>query len=136
MSESGSYFLTEGPAPTAAGRFINVDDVPEVTFLEGLTFKPVLGEDLLVNHVYFAPHVEAPTHVHVEEQVVVVLEGELEFWVGEETRVLRRGDVAVIPPWVAHGGRTHDQGCLELDVFTPPRAQLLALLQPAPPAAG
>jgi quercetin dioxygenase-like cupin family protein len=106
--------------------------VPTVTFLEGLDFQPVLGESVLVNHVHFGPHVEAPTHSHVEEQVVVLVEGELEFWVGDETRVMRTGDIAVIPPWVPHGGRTHDEGCLEIDVFSPPRRQLLDVLRPQP----
>ena len=60
----------------------------------------MLGDDVLVNHVHFDPHVEAPTHVHVEEQIVVVLEGEFEFWIDDESRTMRRGDVAVVPPWV------------------------------------
>ena len=38
---------------------------------------------------------------------------------------MRPGDVAVIPPWVPHGARTLDSGCLELDVFTPPRTTLV-----------
>lgn len=135
MAESGSYFLSDAAGtPTAEGRFVRVGDVEEVRFLDGLTFRPILGESVLVNHVYFDPHVEAPTHVHVEEQIVVVLEGEFEFWIGEESRVMRRGDVAMIPPWVPHGGRTHDSTCLEIDIFSPPRSQLLALLRP--PAGG
>lgn len=131
MTDSDAYFRTEAEGvPTAPGRFVRVADVPAVSFKEGLTFKPVLGEAVLVNHVYFEPHVEAPTHVHVEEQVVVVVEGELEFWVDDDTRTMRRGDVAVVPPWVPHGARTHDSSCLEIDIFSPPRQQLLALLRP------
>ena len=131
-TDSSSYFVTE-PAgtPTADGRFVQLGEVQTVTFLEGLDFRPILGEQVLVNHVQFAPHVEAPTHSHVEEQVVILVDGELEFWVGDETRVMRKGDVAVIPPWVSHGGRTHDEPCLEIDIFTPPRRQLLEALRPA-----
>lgn len=130
MSDTGSYFLTEAAElPTADGRFVRVEDVEKVTFLDGLTFRPILGHNALVNHVYFDPHVEAPTHVHVEEQIVVVLDGEFEFWIGDESRVMRRGDVAMIPPWVPHGARTHEAACVELDIFSPPRSQLLALLR-------
>ncbi len=134
MTDGSSYFLTvpEEP-PTAAGRFVHVDEVEEVTFLEGLTFRPVLGGNVLVNHVHFAPHVEAPTHVHVEEQIIVVLDGEFEFWIDGESRTMRKGDVAVVPPWVSHGARTHDTSCLELDIFSPPRSQLLSLLRPPEP---
>ncbi len=134
MTESSSYFRTDAAeAPTETGRFVRVTDVEDVTFLDGLTFRPILGGNVLVNHVYFEPHVEAPTHVHVEEQIVVVLDGEFEFWIDQESRVMRKGDVAVIPPWVPHGARTHDSSCVELDVFSPPRRQLLELLRPTPP---
>ena len=135
MTDASSYFLTEpGGVPTAEGRFVRVPDIEEVTFLEGLRFRPVLGDNVLVNHVYFDPHVEAPTHVHVEEQVVVVLDGEFEFWVGDTSRIMRRGDAAVVPPWVPHGARTHESSCVELDIFSPPRRQLLDLLRPPAPA--
>jgi len=135
-NDASSYFLTEpGAEPTAAGRFVNLADVENVTFLQGLTFQPVLGENVLVNHVHFAPGTEAPTHVHEEEQVVVVVDGEFEFWIDGESRTLRRGDIAVVPPWVSHGARTHDSECLEIDIFSPPRRQLLDLLRPADQAA-
>lgn len=129
MTDESAYFRTEAAGtPTGPGRYVVVADVEEVSFKPGLTFRPVLGEQVLVNHVHFAPNVEAPTHVHVEEQVVVVLDGELEFWVDDDVRTMRRGDVAVIPPWVPHGARTHDEPCLEIDIFHPPRRQLLDLL--------
>jgi quercetin dioxygenase-like cupin family protein len=64
-------------------------------------------------------------HVHVEEQVVVVIDGEFEFTIDGTTRTMRRGDIAVIPPWVPHGAITHEIGCVEVDVFSPPRTTLL-----------
>lgn len=134
MTASDAYFVSEpGGTPTADGRFVKVDEIPVVSFKDGLGFRPVLGEGVLVNHVYFQPHTEAPTHSHVEEQIVVVLDGEFEFWVGDDVRTLRRGDMVVIPPWVPHGGRTADLQCLEIDVFCPPRRQLLDALNPGNP---
>lgn len=130
MSASSEYFVTENlGTPEKDGRFVNIDDVDPVSFAEGLTFRPVLGDGVLVNHVYFDPHTEAPTHAHVEEQIVVVLDGEFDFWIGDETRTLRKGDMVVIPAWVPHGGRTKDSSCLEVDIFCPPRKQLLTHLQ-------
>jgi quercetin dioxygenase-like cupin family protein len=136
-NDADSYFISE-PAgtPAADGRFVRVSDVPTVTFMQGLDFQPILGEQVLVNHVHFAAQVEAPTHSHVEEQIVIMVEGELEFWIGDETRVMRQGDVAVIPAWVPHGGRTHDEPCLEIDIFCPPRRQLLEVLRPEAGDAG
>jgi quercetin dioxygenase-like cupin family protein len=79
----------------------------------------------MANFVSFAPHTVAPTHVHEEEQIVVVLEGEFEFHIDGESRTMRPGDVAVIPPWVPHGAHTLESSCVEVDMFTPPRRTLL-----------
>jgi quercetin dioxygenase-like cupin family protein len=64
-------------------------------------------------------------HVHVEEQVIVVLDGAFEFTIDGETRTMRRGDIAVVPPWVPHGAIAGEEGCVEVDVFSPPRTTLL-----------
>jgi quercetin dioxygenase-like cupin family protein len=143
-SDPGSvHFSTEaGGVPTTAGRFVDVASIPSVEFVPGLRFQPVLGERLMTNFVSFEPRTEAPVHVHEEEQIVIVLEGEMEFEIDGEVRTMRPGDVAVIPPWVPHGARTHDTRCLEVDVFHPPRRTLLdhargaADAESRPPAAG
>lgn len=134
MHANDAYFLTEpGGTPTSDGRFVRVDEIPVIGFKEGLDFRPVLGEGVLVNHVYFEPYTDAPTHSHVEEQIVIVLDGEFIFWIGGDRRLVQRGDMVMIPPWVPHGGRTSDSRCLEIDVFCPPRRQLLDALNPAKP---
>lgn len=123
---STSHFSTEaGGTPTASGRFVDVSAIEPVEFMPGLEFRPVLGERTMINFVRFAPHTEAPTHVHEEEQIIIVLEGEFEFELDGEVRTMRVGDVAVAPPWVPHGARTTDSGCYEVDVFNPPRQTLL-----------
>lgn len=123
---SSSHFSTEaGGTPTAAGRYVEVAGVEPVEFVPGLEFRPVLGENTLTNFVRFEPYTEAPVHVHEEEQIVIVLDGEFEFSLDGDVRTMRPGDVAVIPPWVPHGARTLDSVCTEVDVFTPPRRSLL-----------
>ena len=111
--------------PKGPGRFVTVSEIDPVEFVPGLQFRPVLGEKVLANFVSFAAHTVAPTHVHEEEQIVVILQGEFEFELDGESRTMRPGDVAVIPPWVPHGARTLDSSCLELDVFAPPRRTLV-----------
>lgn len=126
MTSSTQHFSTEGAGtPTTAGRFVDVDRIEQVEMLPGLNFQPILSEHAIVNVVSFGPHTEAPMHSHVEEQIVIVVEGEFEFTLDGVTRTMRPGDVAVIPPWVPHGARTLDTSCRELDVFTPPRATLV-----------
>jgi quercetin dioxygenase-like cupin family protein len=126
VSSASQHFSTEAAGtPTATGRYVDVGAIEYAEFLPGLRFQPVLGEQTMVNFVSFEPHTEAPRHVHVEEQIVIVLEGEFEFDVDGDVRTMRRGDVAVIPPWVPHGAWTTGSTCLEVDVFNPPRETLL-----------
>ena len=105
------------------GRYVNVDSIKPVEFLPGLGFRPVQGQRAMTNFVTFEPGAEAPRHVHEEEQIVIVLEGELVFDLDGDVRTLRKGDVAVIPSWVPHGAWTTDSHCLEVDVFCPAAAE-------------
>lgn len=137
MEESERYFRLdpEGVAE-APGRYVEiVSDVEGLEFLPGLVFRPVLGKDLMLSFVSYEPHTEAPRHAHAEEQILYVLEGELEVDLGDETRVLRPGQAAVIPPHLPHAARTHELPCYQLDVFHPPRQGLLDAMQrrSAPP---
>ena len=128
LGDAASHFTTEAQGePGGIGRYVNVDQVTPVEFLPGLGFRPVLGHGVLTNFVSFEPHTEAPKHVHEEEQIVIVLDGEFTFDIDGDVRVMRKGDVAVVPPWVPHGAWTEDSTCTEVDVFCPPRQSLLKL---------
>jgi quercetin dioxygenase-like cupin family protein len=124
-SDSQHFSLEGAGSPEAPGRYVDVNEISSVEFVPGLRFQPVLGEHTMVNFVSFAEHTEAPRHVHAEEQIVIVLDGELEFDLDGQVRTMRAGDVAVVPPWVPHGAHTYDTPCREVDVFNPPRATLL-----------
>jgi quercetin dioxygenase-like cupin family protein len=139
MTDAAHHFSTEAAGtPTAPGRYVDVNAISSIELVPGLIFRPVLGERTMLNFVSFAPHTEAPTHVHEEEQIVLVIEGEFEFDIDGDVRTMRSGDVAVIPSWVRHGARTRDASCREVDVFNPPRRSLLehAHRQASPPREG
>lgn len=129
MSDDAAAHFTAEPLgePAGPGRYVHIDSLPSAEFVPGLKFRPVLGQRSMVNFVNFAPGAQAPRHVHEEEQIVIVLDGEFTFDLDGDVRVMRQGDVAVIPAWVPHGAWTTDSHCLEVDVFTPPRSSLLGL---------
>jgi quercetin dioxygenase-like cupin family protein len=141
MTDAAMHFTAEAQGePAGPGRYVRLDEVASAEFVPGLTFRPVLGDGVLTNFVHFTPGTEAPRHVHEEEQIVIILDGEMVFDLDGDVRTMRKGDVAVIPAWVPHGARTTDTTCLEVDVFCPPRKTLLALAEAqqaeAPPADG
>ena len=128
MSDAATHFTTEALGePAGPGRYVHIDSVTSAEFVPGLTFRPVLGHQAMTNFVNFEPGAEAPRHVHEEEQIVIILEGEMTFDLDGDVRTMRPGDVAVIPAWVPHGAWTTDTTCLEVDVFCPPRKSLLDL---------
>jgi quercetin dioxygenase-like cupin family protein len=130
MSDAASHFsTTAGGEPAGPGRYVRTGDIKPAELVPGLEFRPVLGDKGMANFVHFEPNTEAPRHVHEEEQIVVVLEGEFTFDIDGEKRVMRKGDVAVVPSWVPHGAWTTDSQCLEVDFFSPPRTTLVALAQ-------
>jgi quercetin dioxygenase-like cupin family protein len=128
------YFAEDESTQSAAGgEIVTWTAIEPIEMVPGLNFQPVLGENLMVNFVSFAAHTEAPRHWHDEEQISFVIDGEMEFEVGEEKRTVRRGEAIVIPPNVPHAARTYDGTCLEVDVFHPPRQGVLDAMRAAEP---
>jgi quercetin dioxygenase-like cupin family protein len=128
--ESDSYFSSSNAQqPTLPGRFVSVAELPEVSVAAGLVLQPLLGSGLMVSFARYEAGAEAPLHAHEEEQVFVVVDGEFDVTLGEETRRLTVGEAAVIPPWVPHRVRASDAGpATQIDVFCPPREGLLRLI--------
>lgn len=97
----------------------------------GITMQSLTGGALMANWVTIQPNSAIPRHQHPHEQLGVILEGAMELTIGDETRTMRPGDAYSVPPHLPHGGRTHAEGCVVLDVFTPIREDYAALAQAA-----
>ena len=125
MSE---YFNQSGEASTESGNWVTVGDLEPLRLVEAIDFRPITTDSVMTNFVTFEPDAPAPMHHHYEEQIAIVLSGELTFTVGEETRVMKAGDLVVIPPHVPHGGVGGPEGCKVIDVFSPPREMIVELM--------
>jgi quercetin dioxygenase-like cupin family protein len=117
-----AYFDQSGEASDEPGRWATLTELPALDLVPGLTFQPVTTDSVMVNFVTFEPNAVADMHHHSEQQIAIVVSGELIFTVGGETRTAHAGDSVVIPPHVPHGGHAGPEGCTAIDVFTPPRA--------------
>jgi quercetin dioxygenase-like cupin family protein len=128
MTDADRYFAMGHDGTATGGAYVEVDkDIAPVEFVAGLMFRPVVGADLMANFVRFRPNTVAPVHTHDEEQITVVIEGEFEFDLAGDVRMMRPGMAAVVPPGVPHGAQTHETTCFEIDIFHPPRRALLEL---------
>jgi quercetin dioxygenase-like cupin family protein len=134
MTDADRYFAMDPKLEGATGgAYLEVDeDVAAVEFVPGLVFRPVVGDQLMANFVRFDPDTVAPLHSHEEEQITVVIEGELEFDLAGDRRTMRPGMAVVVPSGVPHGARTHATSCFEIDIFHPPRRVLLETLRQSP----
>ncbi|AEC22104.1 cupin 2 domain-containing protein [Pusillimonas sp. T7-7] len=70
------------------------------------------------------PGHELAPHSHPNEQIVYIMEGTVDFHIGEEVIRLGPGSLAVVPPNVTHYGvLVGDKPALNLDIFTPARPE-------------
>lgn len=106
-----------------------LDSLPERDMLKGVHLRILPGEKLMFNIVRLEPHAAVPTHQHPHEQLSYIVDGEMELWINEERRIVRRGDLAVIPSDVPHGAQTHETTCLVLDAFHPLREEYIKLFR-------
>ena len=66
-------------------------------FVDGVRLHAIGGEQVLLCKVRYEPGKQVPWHAHEDtEQVMVILDGEVEMTIEEETQVLRAGDVVVV----------------------------------------
>jgi quercetin dioxygenase-like cupin family protein len=72
-------------------------------FVDGVTLHAIGGEQVLLCRVVYEPGKSVQRHAHAEsEQVMVVVEGEVEVTIGDETQTLRVGDTCVMNRGVEH----------------------------------
>ena len=126
-----SDYFSKEEASSMQMRIVFKGDLPEVTLTTGITATPLIGERLNINVVTLSPGAVAPAHAHDEEQMGYVVSGSCDFFDDERTERLGPGDTYHAPPGATHGARAHDDGCLIIDVFSPPRAGLKELLDQA-----
>ncbi|GAK50276.1 possible pectin degradation protein [Candidatus Moduliflexus flocculans] len=102
--------------------FFDMTTIPARALVQGISMKAVYGEQLMLMVVDLEAGAVLPAHHHHHEQMGMVLEGELHFTIGEETKICSAGDTYLIPSNVIHSVTVSKAGPAKvLDVFNPPR---------------
>lgn len=105
-------------------RFYRWDEVEEREVGDGVTRRIVHGERLMVIKYSMRKGSAVALHRHDDEQIACVLSGVVRFRMGDEARVMRAGELVVVPPNVEHGAEPLED-TVDLDVFTPIREEWL-----------
>ena len=85
----------------------------------------ITGQEIMVARVFIKTGGHVPLHHHHHEQFTYILEGALKFAIDGKEIVVRAGEVLCIPSNMPHEAWGLED-TLDLDVFTPPRADWLA----------
>ena len=110
--------------------FINPSEVERRELAPGITLRIMWGENIMMSMVEIAPKAVLPLHRHSNEQSGVVLQGEFEFTIGNETKTMRSGDAYIIPGNIEHSLVGSDGWSLCVDVFSPPREDYKTPINP------
>jgi quercetin dioxygenase-like cupin family protein len=100
--------------------FVDLDSLASKEVLKGYHGRTIHTGTMTLMYWTVDEGAIMPTHSHVHEQIAHVLKGSFSLTVGEETKILEPGTVAVISPNVPHGGKAIT-ACELLDVFHPER---------------
>lgn len=123
-------------------RHYRVADLPKEELNPRISRSLITGERTMLAHVYLKKGALVPMHSHDNEQITYVIEGALQFRIGDDgpqALVVRSGEVLHLPSNVPHEAVALED-TLDVDVFTPPRQDWLdgtdsyLRAQPADPA--
>jgi quercetin dioxygenase-like cupin family protein len=105
---------------------LNWNQVPETENLPNNFRTAMAGKEMGINRVRWVHPTILPPHVHEDaEQAVIVMEGIIQFTIGNESLTLGNGDVAVIPRGVEHSGQSIVGEAVFVEVFAPLRLENL-----------
>jgi len=95
--------------------FWNLGTLQLEEFRPGIMSKAEIGENLIMVCMEIGPRKEDTGHKHPFDQCGIVLEGQIEMFIGEERKLLNSNESYFIPSGEHHGWKTFDKPARLLD---------------------
>lgn len=102
--------------------FTELSNIPSREIIPGFHGKMIHTDSMTFAFWEIEAGAPLPEHSHPHEQVAHMIEGEFEFTLNGETRVVTPGMLTVIPSNMPHSGKAITD-CKILDVFQPVREE-------------
>ena len=99
--------------------------IPVEQTATGIERQMVVGQNVMMCRFRFAPFVVTPEHTHPHEQMTLVMQGKVKFFISGEEHILSAGDVIHFPPHNRHGATMLDGEVILIDIFSPIREDFL-----------
>ena len=108
---------------------LNWSTIPIEYPAEGIERQMVVGQNLMICRFRFTPFLVTPEHRHPHEQMSIVMQGRVCFFVDGEERIASPGDVLQFPSNCLHGATMMDEEVVLIDIFTPIREDFLTSVE-------
>ncbi len=109
--------------------FIDPANAPKIVQMEGLEtiiLTGLCGEKMMMVLNVTLPRHTVPLHSHPHEQIGMVYGGKARLRIGDEERIVKKGDFYCIPANISHSDTAiGDEPFIMLDIFYPVREDFI-----------
>ena len=96
--------------------FWNLGIIKLEEFKPGIMSKAEMGDNLIMVCMEIGAEKEDTGHKHTFDQCGIVVEGQIEMFIGEDRRLLNSNEAYFIPSGEQHGWKTFDKFVRLLDI--------------------
>jgi len=112
-------------ALASAAQHVNWNDIPVEHPSEGIERQMVIGENIMIVRFRFTPFLVTPEHTHPHEQMSMIIQGRVRFFIEGQERIAGPGDILHFPSNTLHGATMMDEEVVLIDIFSPIREDFL-----------
>lgn len=109
--------------------FIDIGSAPRIAHAPGVETTILTGrngEGMMMVLTEVSPGANVPAHSHPHEQMGMVYAGKAKMRIGEESRIIEKGNFCIMPPNVEHEAACMgDEPFVMLDIFYPAREDFI-----------
>ncbi len=99
--------------------------VPATEPAPGIKRQMIVGQNVMMCRFTFEPFLVTPEHTHPHEQMTLVVQGKVRFFIDGVENIVSAGDVLHFPPHNRHGATMMDEEVVLIDIFSPIREDFL-----------
>jgi quercetin dioxygenase-like cupin family protein len=110
-------------------RVVTWSDIPEEDVRPGVRRRAYATDGCMLVMNTLQPDMQLNPHVHEDfDQLAYIVDGHCRYYIDGEPHEMSAGSMLLVPAGSPHYIEPLDGPCLNLDIFTPPRADLSHLL--------
>ena len=105
--------------------FGSFDELASEAPYDGIDRRVLTTSKATVQEYRFEPGASFPVHHHSQEQITLVIDGDISFSADGESRAMSAGEWSVVPGDVPHGVTAGPAGARFIAILVPPRKEPL-----------